>query len=105
MTTDSPTRYEHPKPLAPEGRLPDSSMVVGAAAVTPRSPPTVEAEGHWPALAAAALLEFAAELDPAAAAALELDVPEDDDVEVEVPQAARAATAISPVRSDGRVIR
>src|ERR1019366_3342448 len=103
MITDSPTRYEHPKPLAPEGRLPDSSMVVGAAAVTPRSPPTVEAEGHWPALAAAALLEFAAALD--AAAARELDVPEDDDVEVEVPQAARAATAISPVRSDGRVIR
>jgi hypothetical protein len=72
ITTELPTRYSHPNPVAPEGRFPDSSMVVGAAAVTPRSPPTVEAEGHEVApvpAATAALLEEAAELDPAAAAA------------------------------------
>ena len=78
-------------------------MAVGAAAVTPRAPPTVDAEGHEPALTAAALLEPAAGAD---VAALELDeAAEEDDVELEVPQAASAATAISPVRSDGRVIR
>jgi hypothetical protein len=107
MTTEVPTRYSHPVPVAPEGRFPDSSMVVGEATVCPSAPPTVEVEGHEVApAAAAALLEAGAEVAPAAAAALELDVPEeDDDVEVEVPQAARAATAISPVRSDGRVSR
>ena len=33
MTTEVPTRYSHPNPVAPEGRSPDSSMVVGAATV------------------------------------------------------------------------
>ena len=99
MITDVPTRYVHPYPDAPAGRLPDSSMAVGAPAVTPRALPTVEAEGHEPELAAAALLEPGAAVVPEAAA-LELD----DDVEL-VPQAASAATAISPVTSDGRVIR
>jgi hypothetical protein len=101
MITDVPTRYVHPYPDAPAGRLPDSSMAVGAAAVTPRALPTVEADGHWPALAAAALLEPGAEVAPEPTVAeLELD----DGVEL-VPQAASAATAISPVSSDGRVFR
>jgi hypothetical protein len=69
----------------------------------------VEAEGQEPVLIAAALVAGAevGAVDPGAAvAALELDdAAEDDDVEVAEPQAASAATAISPVRSDGRVIR
>jgi hypothetical protein len=67
----------------------------------------VEAEGQEPVLIAAALVAGAevGAVDPAAVAALELEVPDDDDVVEEEPQAASAATAISPVRSDGRVIR
>jgi hypothetical protein len=88
--------YEHAMPAAPPGS--------GVA------PPTVEAEGHAPVLIAAALVAGAevGAVVPVAAAALELDVldePEDDDVVAEVPQAASAATANSPVRSDGRVMR
>jgi hypothetical protein len=64
----------------------------------------VEVEGHEVApAAAAALLEVGAELDPAAAA-LELDEPEDE-VVLEEPQAASAAIAISPAKSDGSVTR
>jgi hypothetical protein len=102
--------YEHAMPAAPPGRgvAPATGVTtVGAGRVTPSAPPTVEAEGHAPVLIAAALVAGAevGAVVPVAAAALELDVPEDDDVVAEVPQAASAATAISPVRSDGRVMR
>ena len=105
--------YEHAMPAAPPGRgvAPATGVTtVGAGRVTPSAPPTVEAEGHEPVLIAAALVAGAevGAVVPVAAAALELDVldePEDDDVVAEVPQAASAATANSPVRSDGRVMR
>jgi hypothetical protein len=104
--------YEHAMPAAPPGRgvAPATGvMTVGVGTVTPSAPPTVEAEGQEPVLIAAALVAGAevGAVDPGAAvAALELDdAAEDDDVEVAEPQAASAATAISPVRSDGRVIR
>ena len=97
----APTRYVHPTPDAPAGRLLDSLVAEGAAAVTARALLTVEAEGHWLALAAAALLEPGAEVAPEAAVA----PPGLDDAVELVPQAASAATAISPARSDGRVIR
>ena len=82
-------------------------MVVGVATDVPSALPTVELEGHEVApAAAAALLEAEAEVEPAAAAALELDAdPDDEEVVLEVPQAASAATAMSPVSSDGSVIR
>jgi hypothetical protein len=65
----------------------------------------VEVEGHEVApAAAAALLEVGAELDPAAAA-LELDEPEEDEVVLEEPQPARAAIAINPAKSEGSVTR
>jgi hypothetical protein len=104
--------YEHAMPAAPPGRgvAPAAGVTtVGVGRVTPSAPPTVEAEGQELVLIAAALVAGAevgtADLG-AAVAALELDdAAEDDDVEVAEPQAARAATAISPVRSDGRVIR
>ena len=105
--------YEHAMPAAPPGRgvaPATGGTTVGAGRVTPSAPPTVEAEGHAPVLIAAALVAGAevGAVVPVAAAALELDVldePEDDDVVAEVPQAASAATANSPVRSDGRVMR
>lgn len=102
--------YEHAMPAAPPGRgvAPAAGVTtVGVGRVTPSAPPTVEAEGQEPVLIAAALVAGAevGAVDPAAVAALELDdAAEDDDVEEE-PQAASAATAISPVKSDGRVIR
>ena len=103
MTTEVPARYSHEIPVAPAGS-PESERVVGEATVCPSAPPTVEVEGHEVApAAAAALLEVGAELDPAAAA-LELDEPEDE-VVLEEPQAASAAIAISPAKSDGSVTR
>jgi hypothetical protein len=102
--------YEHAMPAAPPGRgvAPAPGVTtVGVGRVTPSAPPTVEAEGQEPVLIAAALVAGAevGAVDPAAVAALELEVPDDDDVVEEEPQAASAATAISPVRRDGRVIR
>jgi len=105
--------YEHAMPVAPPGSgvAPAAGVTtVGVGRVTPSALPTVEAEGQEPVLIAEAALVAGAEVgavDPGAAvAALELDdAAEDDDVEVAEPQAASAATATSPVRSDGRVIR
>jgi hypothetical protein len=96
--------YSQPTPVAPEGRSAVSpESLVGEPTVTPRSPLTVEADGHEVALTEPpppAPLELEA-------AELELVDPfEDDEPAVElVPQAASAATAISPATSDGRVIR
>jgi len=97
--------YWQPTPVAPEGRSAVSpASLVGEPTVTPRALLTVVAEGHEVALAAAAPLEVEAGAE-VAAAALELDdaAEEDDDGELEVPQAASAAAAISPIRSEGSV--
>jgi hypothetical protein len=75
--------------------------------VAPRALPTADADGQEvvlkpppePPLEPLEVEEAAEELEP-------VDAPEDDEPGVELlPQAASAATAMSPVRSEGRVIR
>ncbi|MGD1053201.1 MAG: hypothetical protein ABR950_05160 [Candidatus Dormibacteria bacterium] len=75
--------------------------------MAPRALPTADADGQEvvlkpppePPLEPLEVEEAAEELEP-------VDAPEDDEPGVELlPQAASAATAMSPVRSEGRVIR
>jgi hypothetical protein len=108
-TEGGPTlMYEHAMPVAPAGRADadaPGATAVGLGRVTPSAPPMVDADGQAEALIAARVGAGVAVAADAGVAVAPLGADELDDGALVLPQAASAATAISPASSDGTVIR
>ena len=101
-------RYSHAMPTAPEGRADAEApglMTVGVGRVTPSALPMEDADGQAEASIDATVgAGVAVAPDPGVAVAPP-GADELDDGAVVLPQAASAATAISPASSDGSVMR